>query len=97
MGDRVAVLRAGELQQADTPPRLLDRPGNLFVAGFVGAPRMNLLEAVARDGHARIGRYVVPVGPIVRARMRGPVTIHVATEAHRVHVFDTASGERLSP
>src|ERR671931_196622 len=51
MGDRVAVMREGVLQQVDTPQRLYDAPGNLFVASFVGSPPMNLLEAaVERDG-----------------------------------------------
>jgi len=45
MGDRVAVLRKGELQQVDTPQALYDRPGNLFVAGFIGSPSMNMVEA----------------------------------------------------
>jgi multiple sugar transport system ATP-binding protein len=45
MGDRVAVLRKGELQQVDEPQALYERPVNLFVAGFIGSPAMNLLEA----------------------------------------------------
>jgi multiple sugar transport system ATP-binding protein len=45
MGDRVAVLRKGELQQVDTPQTLYEHPVNLFVAGFIGSPAMNLLEA----------------------------------------------------
>jgi len=44
MGHRVAVMRTGVLQQVDTPQRLYDFPGNLFVASFVGSPAMNLLE-----------------------------------------------------
>jgi multiple sugar transport system ATP-binding protein len=45
MGDRVAVMNQGVLQQVDTPMRLYDQPANLFVAGFIGTPPMNLLEA----------------------------------------------------
>jgi multiple sugar transport system ATP-binding protein len=45
MGDRVAVMSKGLLQQVDAPQRLYDRPENLFVAGFIGTPPMNLLEA----------------------------------------------------
>ncbi len=45
MGDRVAVMRAGELQQCDNPQVLYDRPTNLFVAAFIGSPAMNLFEA----------------------------------------------------
>jgi multiple sugar transport system ATP-binding protein len=45
MGDRVAVIRKGILQQADTPQYLYDHPVNLFVAGFIGSPAMNMVEA----------------------------------------------------
>ncbi len=45
MGDRVAVLKAGYLQQVDTPQNLYDRPDNVFVAAFIGSPSMNLYEA----------------------------------------------------
>jgi multiple sugar transport system ATP-binding protein len=45
MGDRVAVLRKGMLQQVDTPQYLYDHPENLFVAGFIGSPAMNMVEA----------------------------------------------------
>jgi multiple sugar transport system ATP-binding protein len=45
MGDRVAVMRGGLLQQLDPPQRLYDRPANLFVATFIGSPSMNLIEA----------------------------------------------------
>ncbi len=45
LGDRVAVMRAGILQQVDTPKNLYERPDNLFVAGFIGSPSMNFLPA----------------------------------------------------
>src|SRR5207245_10553447 len=44
MGDRVAVMRKGELQQVDSPEELYDRPVNLFVGGFIGSPAMNMIE-----------------------------------------------------
>jgi multiple sugar transport system ATP-binding protein len=52
MGDRVAVMRKGVLQQVDTPQSLYEHPTNLFVAGFIGSPAMNILEAslVPADG-----------------------------------------------
>jgi multiple sugar transport system ATP-binding protein len=50
MGDRVAVLKKGELQQIDAPQTLYDHPNNLFVAGFIGSPSMNMVEAdLARE------------------------------------------------
>ncbi|HSL67295.1 MAG TPA: sn-glycerol-3-phosphate ABC transporter ATP-binding protein UgpC [Actinomycetota bacterium] len=53
MGDRVAVMRKGMLQQVDNPQTLYDRPVNLFVAGFIGSPAMNMVEAdLLREGDA---------------------------------------------
>ncbi|MGO7427828.1 ABC transporter ATP-binding protein, partial [Rhizobium ruizarguesonis] len=46
MGDRVAVMKGGVLQQVDTPQNLYNRPDNVFVAAFIGSPSMNLYEAV---------------------------------------------------
>ena len=51
MGDRVAVMRKGELQQVAAPQELYDRPLNLFVAGFIGSPSMNLVEATLEGGN----------------------------------------------
>ncbi|MGH9244082.1 MAG: ABC transporter ATP-binding protein [Acidimicrobiales bacterium] len=53
MGDRVAVLKKGELQQVDTPQFLYDNPVNLFVAGFIGSPAMNIAEAVVRTDNGK--------------------------------------------
>jgi multiple sugar transport system ATP-binding protein len=56
MGDRVAVMRKGELQQAAEPQELYDHPVNLFVAGFIGSPAMNMLEATLEreDGAMKV-------------------------------------------
>ena len=50
MGDRVAVMRKGELQQVADPQTLYDRPVNLFVGGFIGSPAMNMIEATVDAG-----------------------------------------------
>jgi multiple sugar transport system ATP-binding protein len=84
MGDRVAVMKLGELQQVDTPLRLYDKPVNLFVAGFIGSPQMNLLEATAHEGQAQIGKYLVPVDEAASHRMRGNITVGVRPEAWRL-------------
>ncbi len=62
MGDRVAVLKDGVLQQVDHPRAMYDRPANLFVAGFIGSPAMNLL-AVSVDGQddVHLGSYHIPL------------------------------------
>ncbi len=158
MGDRVAVMKDGYLQQVDTPLNLYDRPVNLFVAGFIGSPQMNLMAATAQNGQARIGDYLVPVDEAAAKKMNGDIVvgvrpetwrqvgaedgglpvevtvveelgsdafvygtsgvegaphdvivrvagrdtvhkgdvIHVTTDPHHVHVFDSESGERLS-
>ena len=61
MGDRVAVLKDGLLQQIDTPRRMYDHPNNVFVAGFIGSPAMNLLTRPVVDGGVSVGNYVHPI------------------------------------
>jgi multiple sugar transport system ATP-binding protein len=60
LGDRVAVMRAGVIQQVGTPEELYERPRNLFVAGFIGSPAMNFLPVTLGDGRLR-----TPLGDIV--------------------------------
>jgi multiple sugar transport system ATP-binding protein len=66
MGDRVAVMRKGELQQVAPPQELYDRPVNLFVGGFIGSPAMNVLEATlqASNGNlaAKVGSHTLDLG-----------------------------------
>ncbi|MDZ7930715.1 sn-glycerol-3-phosphate ABC transporter ATP-binding protein UgpC [Rhodococcus sp. NPDC076796] len=61
MGDRVAVLLDGKLQQIAAPRELYDNPVNTFVAGFIGSPGMNLVDAPVRDGAAVLGELRIPV------------------------------------
>ncbi|MEV0249753.1 sn-glycerol-3-phosphate ABC transporter ATP-binding protein UgpC [Nocardia sp. NPDC050712] len=61
MGHRVAVMLDGKLQQIAAPRELYDNPVNTFVAGFIGSPGMNLLEAPVEDGHAVLADLRVPV------------------------------------
>ena len=61
LGDRVAVMRKGELQQLDTPPNLYNAPVNLFVAEFIGSPAMNLVEAEVSEGQVRFGPHTLPL------------------------------------
>jgi multiple sugar transport system ATP-binding protein len=61
MGDRVAVLKDGLLQQVDSPRNLYDRPANAFVAGFIGSPAMNLLLTPVSNGQAQLGHLSIPV------------------------------------
>jgi multiple sugar transport system ATP-binding protein len=70
MGHRVAVLRDGDLQQVDAPSTLYHEPANVFVAGFIGSPAMNMLP-VSVDGSAKIAGAEIRIG---RA-LGGPATI----------------------
>ncbi|HEY9555486.1 MAG TPA: sn-glycerol-3-phosphate ABC transporter ATP-binding protein UgpC [Acidimicrobiales bacterium] len=83
MGDRVAVLRKGELQQVASPQTLYDEPVNLFVAGFIGSPAMNIFDAqlVAHgDGLAvSFGGFTLPL----------PATFVAEHEALRAHLGQT--------
>ena len=63
LGQRVALLRDGVLQQVDTPQRLFHEPANLFVAAFIGSPSMNLVEADIVDGNIRFAGYELPLPP----------------------------------
>ena len=69
MGDRVAVMRDGVLQQVDSPLALYDTPKNLFVAGFIGSPAMNLMEGDVVDGGVKLGDYIIPVSRDVLAKV----------------------------
>ena len=57
LGDRVAVMRAGTIQQCDTPRRLFDQPANVFVAAFIGSPSMNLVHGAIANGRVRLGSW----------------------------------------
>jgi len=63
MGDRIAVMREGQIVQLDTPSALYDRPADVFVGSFIGSPPMNFLKARARNGTAVGEAFEVPGPP----------------------------------
>jgi len=69
LGDRVAVLRKGILQQVASPRELYDHPINLFVAGFIGSPPMNFLPAAVRGDHLELPFLTTPMTPDVQRRV----------------------------
>ena len=88
MGHRVAILKEGGfLQQVDTPRNLYDRPANVFVAGFIGSPGMNLRTVPVVDGSARLGNIEVPLQPevarTVNAEELDQVTLGIRPESLR--------------
>jgi multiple sugar transport system ATP-binding protein len=91
MGDRVAVLKAGYLQQVDTPQNLYDKPDNVFVAAFIGSPSMNLYEATLDltddtglihlgDQTLTVGREVLDARPALRGHAGKPIIIGIRPE-----------------
>ena len=80
MGDRVAVLKDGILQQCDTPRHMYDKPANLFVAGFIGSPAMNLMDVPVTDGGVDLHGHTVPVTREHLAGVGKHVTLGVRPE-----------------
>jgi multiple sugar transport system ATP-binding protein len=91
MGDRVAVLKDGLLQQVDTPRNLYDRPQNVFVAGFIGSPAMNLLELPVVDGGVQFGGTVYPVQHDVLEEAHGR-TVTLGTRPEDLETTTTGEG-----
>ena len=109
MGDRVAVMRKGRVQQVDTPQEVYDHPVNLFVAGFIGSPSMNILEArVEREGDGvafAVGDTRLTPGagflerrPAVREYVDKPVVLGIRPESleDAALVSDDPADRRLS-
>jgi len=90
MGNRVAVLSNGKLQQCASPRELYDNPVNQFVAGFIGSPAMNLQTVPLTDGGARLAGTVIPLEPLVReAAARDKLTeLVVGIRPEHLHLTD---------
>ncbi len=86
MGDRVAVLKDGLLQQVASPRAMYDRPANVFVAGFIGSPAMNLFDVeVGSDGATHLGNFSMPLPrEAAAARTSTGVTLGVRPEDLRL-------------
>ncbi len=103
MGDRIAVMRGGEIQQCDTPQEIFDHPANRFVAGFIGSPPMNFIDATLaqHDGVIRVEAPGVSVElpqetarlPEVEGRVGGPVVFGVRPS----DIYDPALPGPVSP
>ncbi|GAB91130.1 ABC transporter ATP-binding protein [Gordonia rhizosphera] len=91
MGDRVAVLRGGVLQQCAAPRELYDAPANRFVAGFMGSPAMNLVSVPVVDGGVSLAGLVVPATRDA-VGARDTVVVGVRPEHIEVRPLDSADG-----
>jgi len=98
MGDRIVVLRDGEIQQIDTPLALYDQPVNQFVAGFIGSPAMNVVAGEVAEApgglafHAADGAFTLPLLPEHAARLRNHVGRSVTLGVRPEHVALAGSG-----
>ena len=94
MGDRVAVLKDGVLQQVDTPRALYERPENVFVAGFIGSPAMNLLQLQIVDGGVKFGNTTLPVDKAILGKTKAkeltvglrPEDLTIAKTGLEIHI-----------
>jgi multiple sugar transport system ATP-binding protein len=96
LGDRLAVMRDGVLQQVGTPDELYNRPRNLFVAGFIGSPGMNFLPGEIGDGSLRFPLATVPLAGADRAGLTSPAREGPVVVGIRPEDFEDAAltGER---
>jgi multiple sugar transport system ATP-binding protein len=94
MGHRVAVLRDGLLQQVDTPRTLYDTPGNVFVAGFIGSPAMNMRTASVTERGARLAEMDIelPAATMSAARDAGLSKIELGIRPEGIDISDRPTG-----
>ncbi|MPV39045.1 ABC transporter ATP-binding protein [Georgenia subflava] len=95
LGDRVAVLRRGELQQVASPRGLYDQPLNLFVAGFMGSPPMNFLPGIVDGDTLRLPVAGVPLDERLRAAVGDREVVIVGIRPDSFEDADTLSAEKL--
>jgi multiple sugar transport system ATP-binding protein len=99
MGHRVALLKDGVLQQVDTPRAIYDRPVNVFVAGFIGSPAMNLRQVAVTDDAVRLGGELIGLSAAARAALqsanRSEVTVGIRPETVDIATADTTGALKL--
>jgi multiple sugar transport system ATP-binding protein len=89
LGQRVAVMRDGQILQADEPQKLYHEPRDLFVAAFIGSPAMNLVEATIDGDELQLGEFRVPLAPDRRPRGRtsGRIVVGIRPESFEDDAF----------
>jgi multiple sugar transport system ATP-binding protein len=87
LGQRVAVMRDGHILQVDTPQTLYEQPKDLFVAGFIGSPAMNLVEARIDGDEVVLGQFRIPLQPGRRPEATGEVILGIRPETFEDAAF----------
>jgi multiple sugar transport system ATP-binding protein len=97
MGDRVALLKDGILQQVDTPRNLYDHPGNAFVAGFIGSPAMNLVKVPFTGNGGTLGGMDIAIKPdaAAAAKAAGLKEIILGIRPESFHASENGQGLKL--
>jgi multiple sugar transport system ATP-binding protein len=97
LGDRVAVMRKGVLQQVGSPQELYDTPDNLFVAGFIGSPAMNFLPVEVSDGRAKLPFAEVDLPDAARSALSGAPGSKLLAGIRPEHFEDAALVDKPGP
>jgi multiple sugar transport system ATP-binding protein len=93
LGDRIAIMRDGELQQLDTPQNVYDAPANVFVAEFIGSPSMNLYEGRLDGGRLRLGTQTIDLpDEVLRRRPRVAASDEVVVGIRPEHLKLSRNG-----
>jgi multiple sugar transport system ATP-binding protein len=97
LGDRVAVMRGGIIQQVDTPKNLYEKPNNLFVAGFIGSPSMNFLPARLEGDTIKLPFGDAPIPDEIRGKLSGNGKVQEVIAGVRPEHFEDAVVEPDKP
>jgi multiple sugar transport system ATP-binding protein len=97
LGDRVAVMRGGVIQQVDTPKNLYENPKNLFVAGFIGSPSMNFLPARLEGDTIKLPFGDAPLPDELKSRLKGDGKVREVIAGVRPEHFEDAQVEPDKP
>jgi multiple sugar transport system ATP-binding protein len=96
LGQRVAVLKDGVLQQVGAPQELFHHPRNLFVAAFIGSPTINLIEAEVGDGSLHFAGYSMPIPAHAELASKGKVIVGIRPSDLELAEFADDSSPRIS-
>src|SRR3954454_141722 len=96
LGDRVAVMRAGVLQQVDTPQELYDNPVNLFVAGFIGSPAMNFMPASVEGDVVQLPMVEAPIDASMRSALEGASSLIAGVRPEHFEDAELVSEDKKS-
>jgi multiple sugar transport system ATP-binding protein len=92
MGDRIAILNDGRLQQIDTPLECYHEPANQFVAGFLGEPAMNFFDVTLADGTLRGDAFEYPIGPEIRSAVGDATDLVLGIRPEDIELAERAAG-----